>query len=50
MEVALAVGARLPHEDIGAAKGNDYFPEFGKILHDYGKVVQPLGNIFFHMR
>jgi len=43
-------GPEMVAAHIGAAKGNDYFPEFGKILHDYGKVVQPLGNIFFKMR
>ena len=43
-------GPEMVAAHIGAAKGNDYFPEFGKILHDYGKVVQPLGSIFFKIR
>jgi len=32
------------------AKKNDYFADFGKVLHDYGKHVQPLGEIFFKIR
>ena len=35
---------------IETAKGNDYFPEFGKVMGDYGKVVQPLGEIYFKIR
>ena len=35
---------------IETAKGNDYFEEFGKVLHDYGKVVQPLGQVWFAIR
>ena len=35
---------------IETAKGNDYFADFGKVLHDYGKVVQPLGQVWFAIR
>merc|ERR1719482_2557167 len=31
------------------ASGNDYFPQFGEILGTYGKVVQPMGNVYFKM-
>ena len=37
---------------IEAAKGNDYFPEFGEILGKYGiegGVVQALGNVWFKL-
>ena len=35
---------------IATAKGNDYFPQFGEVLHTYGKVVQSLGSVFFQIR
>ena len=35
---------------IETAKENAYFPEFGKVLTDYGKVVSPLGKIYFKIR
>ena len=41
------VGPEFVANHIGTAKGNDYFPAFGGILHDYGVIVQPLGNVFF---
>jgi hypothetical protein len=34
---------------IEAAKKNDYFPEFGAIMGEFGKVVQPMGEVYFKM-
>ena len=35
---------------IQTASGNDYFPQFGEILGTYGKVVQPMGSVYFKIR
>jgi hypothetical protein len=29
---------------------NDYFEDFGNILHDYGKVISPGGIIYHSIR
>ena len=34
---------------IQTASGNDYFPQFGDILGTYGKVVQPMGSVYFKL-
>ena len=44
-----ATEASVPRH-IENAKPNDYFPDFGKVLHDYGKVVQPMGSVYFKIR
>ena len=44
-----AAAASVPRH-IENAKKNDYFPDFGKAMADYGTVVQPMGSVYFKIR